>query len=343
MNDTWETRFVDKQVDRAWMDLRLRLADRLAAGLAGASADQIEITTATGETLTVTVDDEYAVVVAGDFVHATANIDEAAYVAFQVLHDDWQVVHPVFLDTDLVDVPAVPDNQSEAAVIVPTLGRAESREQLQAWVVATFQETLGDRLRVARNGDIPWSGRRGERVVVSVRNSSRIELWTVLGREVSFKKARKVIDRLSKEYFGLKFYLRQDVLVMSRTLVAKPFLAEHLTSALRDFNRISNRLGDVAEEALRERVKVERTDLAKAKEEKSAAQAARVEAEERARRAEGLALHRKVERRWMERKLKCAEEERDAVQTELADLRRMLEEALGRQDAQMPSESGDVA
>lgn len=343
MNDTWEARFVDKQVDRAWMELRLRLADRIAAGMTSECGDQIDITTATGETLTVTVDDEYVVVVAGDIVHATASVDEAAYTVFQVLHDEWQVVHPAFLDTDLVEVAVVLDNSIGSSAIVPPLGIAESCEQLQVWVEATFQEGRTDKLKVARNGDIQWSGRRGEPVVVSVRNDSRIELWTVLGRQVNFKKARKTIDDLSATYFGLKFYLRQDVLIMSRTLVAKPFVADHLTSALHDFTRSSDRLSGVAGEVLRDRVKVERANLVQLEQEKAAAQATLVEAEERASRAERTAGRRKMERIWMSRNFKRSQEERDAALAEVAGLKRLLGKALGHQDSQGCTERGDVA
>lgn len=34
MKDAWAMQFVDGQMDRAWLDLRVQLADRLAAGLA---------------------------------------------------------------------------------------------------------------------------------------------------------------------------------------------------------------------------------------------------------------------------------------------------------------------
>ncbi|MGE3326373.1 MAG: hypothetical protein AB7N61_13325 [Acidimicrobiia bacterium] len=344
MNDTWEARFVDKQVDRAWMDLRLRLADRFAAGMAGEDIEPLDITTATGETLSITVDDEYVVVVAGDNIYTTANVDEAAYTVFQVLHDDWQVVHPIFLDTEIVAATTIADNPvGQPAVAVPVLGSAESREQLQVWVEATFQEGLSEKLRVARNVDIPWASRRGDPIVVSVRNDSRIELWTVLGREVSFKKARKAIDRLSAEYFGIKFYLRQDVLIMSRTLLAKPYVADHLTSALRDFTRVSDRLGGVAEEVLRERVKVERALVAEAEQAKATAEAALAESEERARRAVRAAERRKMERAWVSRNLKRAQEERDAAQAELASLKSLLEKALGHQDFPGRTGRGDAA
>lgn len=344
MSDTWEARFVDKQVDRAWMDLRMRLADRLAAGMAGEDIEPLDITTATGETLSVTVDDEYVVVVAGDNIYTTANVDEAAYTVFQVLHDDWQVVHPIFLDTEIVDSPPIADNPIGATTFaVPVLGSAASREQLQAWVEATFQEGLTDKLRVARNGDIPWASRRGEPIVVSVRNDSRIELWTVLGRRVSFKKARKAIDKLSTEHFGIKFYLRQDVLIMSRTILAMPYVADHLTSALRDFTRISDQLGGVADEVLRERAKVERTQVADAEQAKATAEAALADSEERARRAERAAERRKMERAWVSRNLKRAREERDAAQAELASLKSLLEKALGHQEFPGRTDRGDAA
>lgn len=104
MNDTWEAWFVDKQMGRAWLDLRMHLADRLADAHATGDMEPIDISTATGETLTVNVEDEQVVIIAGEDIYTTDNVDEAAYTVFQVLHVDWQVVHPVFLDSQIVNV-----------------------------------------------------------------------------------------------------------------------------------------------------------------------------------------------------------------------------------------------
>jgi hypothetical protein len=135
-------------VDRAWLDLRLRLADRIAEGLVNGRMEPLDITAATGETLSVSIADDCVVVEAGHEVHSTENVDEAAHEVFQVLHDEWQVVHPVFLDTELVEVPAVKDNDIKVAV--PMLDRADSREQLHAWLEAALGSGLAARSRLPR-------------------------------------------------------------------------------------------------------------------------------------------------------------------------------------------------
>ena len=72
-------------------------------------------------------------------------------------------MHPVFLDSTLVDVPSHrgrPDRQSS----VPMLGRADSKETLQAWVGRDVPADLPtSRSRLRPNGDIGWRGQAGHR------------------------------------------------------------------------------------------------------------------------------------------------------------------------------------
>lgn len=348
MNNTWGARFVDKQVGRAWLDLRLHLADRLAEGLASGEMDSIDISTARGETLTVDLDDERVVIIAGDHIHSTANVDEAAYTVFQVLHEDWQVIHPVFLDSALLDVPAISDNPVTAAA--PVLGRASSKEELQRWVVATFSEGRSEPLKVDRNGDVSWRTRGENRVLVKVHNAGRVELLTVLGRNVGLKKAHKVIDKLSRSYFGLKFFLVQDTLVMSQIVIAHPFSGEQLDAALRTFVSNTDALGWVAEKVLRNRVRTERELVAKAQDATAAARAALVEAEAKlsvaemqARQAAGSADRRAARLRLAEGRALSASRERDAAKAELARLKHILEKALDHQTFFARPERGEAA
>lgn len=253
---TWAEQYVDQQVDQAWLALRMDLAERFEAGLATGEMNPIDITTPTGETVSVQVLDDQVVVMAGDEFRVTDNVDEAAFEVYSFLHDQWQVVHPVFLDSLVVEAPSVEDNP--VGEVVPALGRAESKEQLQAWVVSTFNEDRTMPVRVSANGDINWRTRKGARVTVRVQNAGRIELFSVLAREVSFKKARKVIDEQSRRFFGLKFFLQRDTLVMSQIVIAYPFSGEQLNHALSTFMRNADDLGWVADKVLRKRVKQRR-------------------------------------------------------------------------------------
>lgn len=341
MNDTWEARFVDKQMGRAWLDLRMHLADRLAAALATGDMEPIDISTATGETLTVDVDDEQVVIIAGEDIYTTDNVDEAAYTVFQVLHDDWQVVHPVFLDSQMVNAPAIADNSN--GVAAPLLGKAESTEQLQAWVVAAFSEGRTEPLKVNPDGDIHWRTRGGHRVTVKVRNAGRVEFLTVLGRNVGFKKARMVIDELNRKYCGLKFFLVQDTLLMSQVVIAYPFAGDQLHAALRTFLSDTDNLGWVADRVLRKRVKVERAKVVELETAKVAAELALVKAEADLATVRRVSARRKLERTWVSRNLVRAKAERDEARAELAKLKDLLERALGHQTFRSRREEGEVA
>lgn len=329
MNDSWAEQFVDTQVGRAWLDLRMHLADRFAAGLATGDMEPIDISTATGETLTVDVDVEQVVIIAGEEIYTTDNVDEAAYAVFQVLHDDWQVVHPVFLDSLVVDAPAIPDNPIEVAATV--LGKAASTAQLQAWVVAAFSERRTEPLKVAPNGNIHWRTKAGHRVTVTVSNAGRVEFLTVLGRNVGFKKARKVIDELNRKYCGLKFFLVRDTLLMSQVVVAYPFAGDQLHAALRTFLSDTDSLGWVADRVLRKRVKDDRAKVVELETAKAPAESALARAEAELATARRVAARRKLERAWVSRKLERASAERDEAQAELDSLKSVLERALGHQ------------
>lgn len=250
---SWEAQFVDRQVGKAWRAFRLDLADRFVAGLASGAMDPIDFTAATGQTLTVSVDEEHVILLAGDSVVVSDNFDEAAYAVYETLHDDWQVVHPVFLDSAVVQVPSIDDHQ--IVTLVPPLSRADTEETLQAWAVVTFQETSDEPLKVCPNGDISWRGHRGVVATVSVRDHNWIEIWSVLATQASLEKARKVVEKLSRRYTGLNFSLRRDTVVMSRLVDAGPFVPEHLTDALVMHLDLATRLSWVQESVLRKRVK----------------------------------------------------------------------------------------
>lgn len=317
MSTTWGEQFVDRSVERAWLDFRLDLADRFVAGLESSEMDPVDFTSPTGVSLTVGIEDAHVVVRMGSLFHATDNVDEAAHYLVEILRERWEIVHPIFLDSPVVDVPSIPDEQH--VVTVPTLGRAASREQLQSWVEATFREWISGQIKVNPNGAMPWRTRGGGRVLVTVRNAGRIEFLAVLGRRVGFKKAHKVIDELSRKWFGLKFYLIQDTLVMTQTVVAYPFVADQLTGALRTFMTNTDQLGWVAEKVISKRAKADRTALEALKKGHEEAQKALVEASEE--------LHARAE------ELEVVHDDYDAVVEALEAARTQLARVRRERDA----------
>lgn len=318
--ESWAEKYVDGQVDQAWLALRMELADRFESGLEAGEMPTVEITTTDGRTVVADVCDDHVAVIAGDQMVVTSNVDEAAYEVVEILRGAWEVIHPLFLDTDLVDVPTIDDNPTPA-VVVPVLGRAESRDELQAWVEAAFQERLDEPLKVARTGVIWWRTRGGGSVSVKVWNAGRIELRATLARQVGFGKAHRMIDRLSRESFGLKFHLVQDTLVMSQIVIATPFAPEQLHHALNTFCVDVDRLDWVAEKVLRKRVKVERAKVAEAEAAKAAAEEELAKA--RARIAELEASRARARQRGLE-----STRRRMAVEKELAALKADIEALL---------------
>ena len=224
----------------------------------------------------------------------TESADEAAHLAFETLHDHFQVAHPALLDCvdlfgpgEVAEPSPLADRQPGPAV--PVLGRAESTAQLHEWMVAAFNQGRDEPIRVARNGEVRWATRGRNTVVVDVRNRARIELHTILAEEVSFTKAHRLIDQLSAKWFGLRFFLQQDRLVMSQTLIADPFVPDHLLEALANFLRDTDGFSWVQSAVLSRRAKVRHDELAEAR-----YAAAKIKGERDAARREARAAQREI-------------------------------------------------
>lgn len=254
MGRSWEEQYVDRGIERAWLDLRLTLADRFAEGVETGEMEQVDVTTPDGCTLTAIVDDDHVVVVAGSDIVTTDNVDEAAYEVVRKLREEWEVIHPCFLDSDLIDVVDVPQDADDAfEVCVPTFGQARSREQLHEWVVATFNEGREAPIVVSGTDDIAWRSDQGSKVYVSVRTSAWIEVWTVLGRRLNRFKAHRVMDRLAPKHPDVRFAILDDRLIASRIIDGGPFVPQHLTDALDLQMALADKLQWVAAEVRRER------------------------------------------------------------------------------------------
>lgn len=253
MAKSWEEKYVDRQIDEAWLQLRIQLADLLVAAMAQRETEPVEFAAPNGEKVVVSLNGDEVVVDDGVRPRRFANVDEAAFEVFEILHDQWQVVHPVFVASDFCEPAPVTETPPVAALVVPVLGNAESRGQLQAWVEATFQEELSEPLKVAPNQDIHWRGRGGVQAIVSVRSDRQIQIWTQLARDVSFSRTNRVMGELSRKYGGVKFFLLQDRLIMSQAIDARPFVADHAKAALGRQLALADELGWVQEKVLRRR------------------------------------------------------------------------------------------
>jgi hypothetical protein len=245
---SWGEKYVDESIERAWLALRLQLADRLADALAAEDTRPIPFTAPGGGTITVLVDGGQVVILDGDSAEITDNVDEAAYTVYEILREDWEVIHPAFLDSPLVDAPDIDDHP--AGTTDPTLGTAESQEVLQAWVEATLQEITDETLRVAPDGSVAWRT-HGSPVIVRVRDRHWIEIWVALAWDVDAETARRLAHRLSRRHVAINFARRDGALIASRMVDAGPFAPRHVKDALRLHLQLAEELRWVQREARR--------------------------------------------------------------------------------------------
>ena len=281
---SYEERVVDRGVDQAWMQLRLRLADLLTSAtaeepigiaftpLAAGDGDEAPtlIVDADGTDISVRIltDDlldsrfefdpaerwrlvELGMKIenGGPVLLVDANeVDRAAYYAYSVLHEMWEVLHPSFMaidpeDSGLVDEPKY--EEKSAPVDLPDLVHVSSLQSLNEWVAATLTPEFGHTPVRDEDGDICVSGKKRSRAIVSVRSEHRIEVWTILARDVDRKKARRQVDRLSRQYSFHRFFVVNDMLVASIVLFADPFVPSQLVRALQGTLFVSGRLGSL--------------------------------------------------------------------------------------------------
>lgn len=192
-------------------------------------------------------------------------VDRLAHAAATVLRDVWGVVSPAFLSVEVFSPgddaeilawddaePIEPEQEAEPA---PEIGRAGSREELQALVEAMMQEIVTAPLKVAPGGRIHMRGQGGP-VTVRVRDTSLVEVVTVLAREVRFKRAHREADRLSRRFRHVRFFLERDVLLAVVPVPASPLVAEHLHDAVNHLLRLRTILSGLDERLKRRRATV---------------------------------------------------------------------------------------
>jgi hypothetical protein len=278
----YEERVVDRGVDQAWMQFRLRLADfLLTAGddpidlsfipegidgenppIVSLEADGVDLSVhiVTAEQphgrFGLSAADRWRLVELGMSIAAGCpalfvpadQVDRAAHFVYVVLHEMWEVVHPSFVEIDgpddlrLIDEPEPEPAEPSGPVELPDVVHPTSRDELVAWVDATLTPEFGHLPNKFDNGDIGVHAQGSARATISVRSNQGIEVWTILAEEVRHKKAHRQIDRLSRKYPHHRFFLVQDDLVASLVVPAAPFVPAHLVDALNWTLSLSARL-----------------------------------------------------------------------------------------------------
>ena len=317
---------IDAAADRAWLDFRVALADRL---LAETYAGPIDISAPDDRTLTAGRASRQIVVSFDGTVTRFDSVDEAAHFAYRTLHEQWGVVHPQFLTTDLVAKHGVVDETH--AKVAPATGTASTSDELLDWMVATFNQGRDEPVQVSPRGLVRWligPGGPGGPVICGVLNESSIEFSYVVARDVGLTKARRMIEVLSERHAAMKFTLDQDTLVMSYVLTADPFVPALLTNALTTFVSLARRLDWVQAKVLRKRARVFLAELAaledaleEARDAVQAAEDRAAEAQRKASAARRDANRRRVELVKMRIATNRASEERDEALAEVERLR----------------------
>lgn len=268
---SYEEWVVDRSVDAAWLEFRVRLADHLstmapddvlALGLRDAHDDwivELAISTLpTGFRALWEWADERSRPGArhGRSIRiAPEQIDAYVLVIRDVL-ESAGAPHPSFVEVlsgglVLVDPPEQ-IVATAAEPEIPELVTPTSSEDLISWVDRVISARLGYPPRKRDDGSISLS--RGDDIVTIRISRSRpiIEVGSTVARDVDVRRARKAVARLNARFHFFSFSLVGDRLLMSTTVNASPFCPEHLDRA------IDSTFTYLADEAGKVRVKVAR-------------------------------------------------------------------------------------
>ncbi len=252
---TYEEVVVDREVEAAWLQFRVRLADHLAqmddedevviTAPRGADARLVRIRVRVGEAETLRMSLSFRIdrerdrmgqlkrhmaeigLTAGSLVVARGKVDRMAHAVERSLRELFGLVHPCFLTVRadglvlvdppkrLVSPPAVPALPESVTVL--------SSEDLALWVDRALEPEFGHAPRKTKEGDI-WANRGDHRLVIRVsKDRPIIDLSAVIAKDVDIRKARKQVHKLNDRFYFYRFFVRGDRLMMAATVSGRPF------------------------------------------------------------------------------------------------------------------------
>lgn len=169
--------------------------------------------------------------------YPASHVDQAASVAVSALRVAFGVVHPAFLhsrafqwetQSHLPSPDALPT--ANAAAVRPV-----DREHLDLLVEQALTALLGHTPERDSDGDFPIAAGSGVVFVRSQVHSPSVWLFANMVVAIEDTDAALLeVDALNHGDGGVKFALYGDTLVASATLMAMPFLAEHLQVLVAD-------------------------------------------------------------------------------------------------------------
>lgn len=243
---------VDREVEAAWLQFQVRLADHMAAmdedstfgltveGADGGHAVELFVRTvghgghavlwnwADGADRRGAAHDTKVRVQASRLDAHVRRIRDVL-VAEGVPHPSFVDVHDeqlVLVDSprDIVAPRATPEMPES---VVPA-----SPDELQMWVTRVLHERIGRAPRAHEDGSVTLS-MKGSRVTIRVSTSRPIiEVWSVVAKDVDVRKARKHVARINARFHFFAFALVGNRIVVASTVNAQPFCPEHLNRAI---------------------------------------------------------------------------------------------------------------
>lgn len=249
---SYEEWVVDREVEAAWLQFKVRLADHLSSmgegeafALCVRGADD---TIAVGLHIRPVGRSGFAAEWdwADEMDRRGARHERPTRFSSQQLdsyvrriHDVLRaegVQHPVFIevhesDLVLVDPPkevvSRPSKPETPDSIVPS-----SPEDLKMWVDRVLAERLGREPKENKDGSVSLF-RNGSFVTIRLSSSRPIiEVWSTVARDVDVRKARKHVAQMNARFHFFAFALVGNKIFVASTVNARPFCPEHLNRAI---------------------------------------------------------------------------------------------------------------
>ncbi len=251
----WSVKYVDDQIQKAWFDFKLRLANFIdqsptspvsKIGIQKTDESEenqiclaermlIDFVAPNERTVLVKVQDPMVdrgkIRIEADGEPGpilTSNVDEAAHLVFQILVNMWQVPHPSFL-TSKNHPELLPKTTGEEAMkVAPDIGNADSPELISHWITSAINELDEVEMDAPEEGRLKGHGAIGHRFEIVLLSSGFIEISTLVDEDIGTLDFREWMSRDETVKFPVKFFLRETELWMKSVQVVSPFVKDHL-------------------------------------------------------------------------------------------------------------------
>lgn len=258
---SYEEGVVDRSVESAWLQFRVRLAEHLVDR---PPVGHLDLRVDMGDRSATVVlrcwrDEDHRIGVGvlfdidgelrerpapglrrngfrhGGRIVETAQVDSLVWSVERWLRLSRSVPHPSFIevtDSDLVLVDPPQDLvQPVVEPQIPECLTATSPDDLRLWVERVLTARLGHEPRLAKDGSFYVNTEAGQ-VAIRVGRRPVLDVWAIVARKVDVRRARKHVARMTARFHFFSFALVGDRVIVSTTVNASPFCPEHLDRAI---------------------------------------------------------------------------------------------------------------